>query len=92
MIRSDVMLAWIDDFDPGTVWEIGYFAGYREGMVSGRMIIAFTIHGYGLNLMLSQSVNGVVSGLDAVKALFSVKEPIPFSNAVHQLIWHGKEL
>jgi len=59
---SDVVLAYIDDFDPGTVWEMGL--AYSRDIRT----IAFTTHDYGLNIMLSQSCYGFLKGLDAVDA------------------------
>lgn len=44
------MIAVIDDFDPGTVFEIGYFIGFSKP------VIAYSdIKGRGLNLMLAQA-------------------------------------
>ena len=58
----DLMLAHVDDFDPGTVWEVG--AGYMMGKP---IVMYSTVPGRGLNLMLAQSVVGFISGLDDVK-------------------------
>jgi nucleoside 2-deoxyribosyltransferase len=44
-----VMVAIIDDFDPGTIWEIG--AGYA----ASKRIITISRNGYGLNIMLAFS-------------------------------------
>ena len=58
----DLMLARVDDFDSGTMWEVGY------GYALGKPIVMYsTVPGRGLNLMLAQSVAGFVSGLDDVR-------------------------
>ena len=56
---SDLVLARIDDFDAGTMWEMGY--AFR----SRRPVYAYTtVKGRGLNLMLAQSCKGFICGLD----------------------------
>lgn len=61
--ESDFILARIDDFDPGTIWEIGCAFGSRDGVP----VYAFTtVEGRGLNLMLAQSCMGFLQGLPSV--------------------------
>lgn len=63
----DLILACIDDFDPGTIWEMGY------GHAMGTPIIAYSlVPGRGLNLMLRESVIGFLSGLEQLKQLATV--------------------
>lgn len=60
--QSDLVIARIDDFDPGTMWEIGYAYGCK------RPVYAYTtVEGRGLNLMLAQSCSGFICGLDQLK-------------------------
>ncbi len=61
ILLSSFVLARIDDFDPGTIWEIGY------AFAKNVPVYAFTtVPGRGLNLMLSQSCNGFLQGMDSV--------------------------
>ena len=53
------VLANIDDFDPGTIWEMGF-------AFNSTTVIAFTTHDYGLNIMLAMSCSGFLKGLDEV--------------------------
>jgi nucleoside 2-deoxyribosyltransferase len=47
------MIAVIDDFDPGTIFEIGYFAGYNKPIITYS-----NVKNRGLNLMLAQACIG----------------------------------
>lgn len=49
MSNADFALLNLDDKDTGTAWEFGYFYGKRIPCVS------YSKHGYGANIMLSQS-------------------------------------
>lgn len=58
MTDSDFMIAIIDDFDPGTIFEMGYFC------CQNKRILAYSdVPGRGLNLMLSQSCVGFANRL-----------------------------
>jgi len=58
MNKADLMIAVIDDFDTGTIFEMGFFS------CLGKDILAFSnIPGRGLNLMLSQSCIGFSNGM-----------------------------
>lgn len=70
---SDFVLARIDDFDPGTIWELGFAYGLRFKMredlaeVAMPKVYAYTtVPSRGLNLMLAQSVDGFLQGLSSV--------------------------
>ena len=53
------IIARIDDFDPGTIWEMGY--AYGMGVAT----YAFTtVEGRGLNLMLAASGVKIIQGWD----------------------------
>lgn len=73
--ESDFILARIDDFDPGTVWEVGFAYGLRISDVDGTPLSGYrpkiycytTVEGRGLNLMLAQSSDGFLQGLGAVE-------------------------
>jgi len=69
----EVILARIDDFDPGTVWELGFAHGIRHvsstRLFSSKIprIYAYTtIPSRGLNLMLALGVDGFLQGLPSV--------------------------
>jgi len=49
--ECDAMIAIIDDWDTGTVFEIGYFYGLLKP------IFTYSNHNYGLNVMVRQAVN-----------------------------------
>lgn len=67
--RNQFVLARIDDFDPGTVWEIGY------SYAVGTPVYAFTtVEGRGLNLMLAQSCKGFLVGLESVYTFLKTME------------------
>lgn len=58
---NQFVLARIDDFDPGTMWEIGYAYAVKTP------VYAFTtVEGRGLNLMLAQSCKGFLVGMESV--------------------------
>lgn len=61
--QSDLVLARIDDFDAGTMWEMGYAFRCK------RPVYAYTmVEGRGLNLMLAQSCKGFLRGLNQIEA------------------------
>ena len=65
---SDLMLARIDDFDPGTIWEMGY--GYAHGLP----VVAYSVvPERGLNLMLAQGCIGFINGWDAITEFLADK-------------------
>lgn len=58
MDKTDLMIAVIDGFDAGTVFEMGYFCA------KGKRIVAYSnVKGRKLNLMLSQSCIGFANGI-----------------------------
>lgn len=60
---SDLVLARIDDFDAGTMWEMGY------AFCCKRPVYAYTmVEGRGLNLMLAQSCKGFLRGMNQLEA------------------------
>lgn len=60
--RADLVLAVIDDFDPGTIFEMGH--AYAKGVP----ILAYSnVMGRGLNLMLAQSCIGFANGIEDLK-------------------------
>lgn len=81
---SDLVIARIDDFDAGTMWEMGY--AYR----SKRPVYAYTtVKGRGLNLMLAQSCKGFICGLDEL-AKFMGKDGMVDWNAAQRI--HNGEI
>ena len=61
--RSDVMLAVIDDRDVGTIWEMGFACGN----LCAPWIITYTDQSYGLNVMIQESVEAHVRGIDELR-------------------------
>lgn len=60
------VLARIDDFDPGTIWEVGY--AYKAEIPT----YAFTtVEGRGLNLMLAASGVKIIQGWDKLAAFLA---------------------
>lgn len=55
--KCDLVLACIDDFDAGTMWEIGYAFAHKRPVIAYSMV-----PGRGLNLMLAQSCKGFLNG------------------------------
>lgn len=64
--QAAFVLAVIDDFDPGVVWEIGYASR------AGTPILAYSdVPGRGLNVMLAGSANlGFINGRDDLDKFF----------------------
>lgn len=48
--EADKLIAVTDNYDPGTIFELGLFYGYEDGM-----IITYSPHGYGANVMLKNA-------------------------------------
>lgn len=67
----DVMLAVIDDRDVGTIFEIGYAAAlrklYTEEFGEMRFIITISNKGYGMNVMLRESIDAHLHGLSHLR-------------------------
>jgi nucleoside 2-deoxyribosyltransferase len=60
--KCDIVFARIDDFDPGTMWELGYAFAMK------RPAFAYTVvPDRGLNLMLAQSGLRLVRGWDEIE-------------------------
>lgn len=61
------MLVVIDDFDPGTIWEMGF--AYADGLP----ILAYSdVPGRGLNVMLAGAAKlGFINGRANLKAIFA---------------------
>lgn len=77
--NADLVLARIDDFDPGTMWEIGYAYG-----VSVPVYAYTTVEGRGLNLMLAQSCKGFIKGLDELEEFIGGNGMVSW-NAAHKI-------
>jgi nucleoside 2-deoxyribosyltransferase len=75
IIEADVVLARIDDFDPGTIWELGFSYGVKNLMVPPKIYAYTTVPQRGLNLMLAQGVDGFLQGVPSIlKFLKEMKE------------------
>lgn len=66
MDNADVILACIDDRDPGVMFEIGY------GCASNKIIVTFSDKGYGSNIMISCSSTLHCSSIIDLKNSISV--------------------
>lgn len=64
--KAPLVIARIDDFDTGTIWEMGLAYAYKVP------VIAYTTfpEGRGLNLMLARGCVGFVKGLDRLERFF----------------------
>lgn len=59
--NSDMMIAVVDDFETGTVWEMGYAYG---ALKQDQSVVLFSaVPGRGLNVMLQQSCDCFVIGV-----------------------------
>jgi len=58
------MLAVIDDYDVGMVWECGFAFGIGLGKLP---IVTYTDKDYGLNVMLRQSAAAHIRGVDELR-------------------------
>lgn len=67
--EADLLLAVIDDFDVGVMWEVGYaFARHVP-------IVTHTGRDYGCNLMLAHSIIGHTKSLEAVYDVLEIGNP-----------------
>lgn len=70
---ANCVIAVIDDYDAGTMWEMGYF--YHKGLMNieeESPIITMTNKKYGLNIMLRNSVDAHLYGIDDLLQLTSL--------------------
>jgi len=65
--KCDLMVAVIDGRDTGTIWEMGYAIG------KGVTVISISNEGYGLNIMLAESVQAHTKSLGEM--LYSITYP-----------------
>jgi len=80
---AGVVLARIDDFDPGTIWEVGY------AYAMGKAVVAFTtVPDRGLNVMLAQSCVGIIQGMEKVHR-FLRAETMPGYDWSVVRVWSG---
>lgn len=54
----DTILAVVDGRDAGTTWELGY------AFAKSKRILTYTEEGYGLNVMIQQSVDAHLKGIE----------------------------
>ena len=67
IIESDLMIAVIDDFDTGTVFEMGYASALDK------RIISISDQGHGLNVMLAESVQAHVTDFTKLEKAIYVR-------------------
>lgn len=54
--HCEIMIAVVDDFDPGTMFEWGYFTKKKNNLFDAHnKLVSFSPRGYALNLMLTHS-------------------------------------
>ena len=73
MIRHvDLVVAIIDDFEPGTIFEMGYAKGYEDAWdliatirppIRAKILAYSDVSGRGLNVMLAEACIGFANGL-----------------------------
>ena len=74
--KCDLVLACIDDFDAGTMWEMGY------AYALGKPIYAYSmVPGRGLNLMLAQSSAGFLNGMEQMTKFLGENGMVDFEAA-----------
>lgn len=82
--QCDLVLACIDDFDAGTMWEMGYAYALKKP------VYAYTlVPGRGLNLMLAQSCSGFINGTQQLTRFLSSGGMVDFTEATKT---HGGEI
>lgn len=66
---ADLLIAVIDNFDVGVMWEVGYaFARHVP-------IVTFTAKNYGCNLMLAHSIIAHAKSIDTVRHVLQIGSP-----------------
>lgn len=78
--QSDMVIARIDDFDAGTMWEMGL------AYANKRPVYAYTtVLGRGLNLMLAQSCKGFIRSLSQLQLFMGAHGMVNWSipNKIH---------
>lgn len=73
--KADILVAVIDDFDVGVMWEVGY--AYKAHVP----ILTTTARDYGCNLMLAQSIVGHTKSLAALADALAIGNPRLASDA-----------
>lgn len=82
--QCDLVLACIDDFDAGTMWEMGFAFALKKP------VYAYTlVPGRGLNLMLAQSCAGFINGVPQLTKFLSKGGMVDFTEATKT---HGGEI
>ena len=66
---SGLVIAVIDDFDKGVLWEMGY--AYAKGK---KILVYSDVSGRGMNIMLSQSSVGMVNGIDQLQEWLKISD------------------
>jgi len=73
MQSCNVMLAVVDGRDIGTMFEIGFFTSKRlsEGHKDD-LLVTYTDNSFGLNVMIQQSVDAHLKGLDNLESMLGM--------------------
>ena len=64
MVSAHILFAIVDGRDTGTVYEMGYFKALRDHADHKRYSITYTNENFGLNIMLKESVDAHVVGVN----------------------------
>lgn len=67
LLNCDLVVAVIDDYDTGTVFEIGYFTRIKT-FNPDKKLITYSPKNYGLNVMLQFSVDGHAPDFESLEA------------------------
>jgi nucleoside 2-deoxyribosyltransferase len=62
---ADVVVAVVDDFDRGTIWEMGYACALDKKVIA----ITF-VEGRGMNVMLKEGITVFVCGIEKLRDAF----------------------
>ena len=74
MYVAQTMIAVIDDYDPGTVFEMGYFTRLKSEFPDKRLI-TISNKNYGINIMLKNAINYHVTDVaDLLEAIVSSED------------------
>lgn len=71
MMECNTMLAVVDGRDIGTMFEIGFFTSKRLSQ-KDNLLITFTNNSFGLNVMIQQSVDAHLKGVESLSELLHI--------------------
>lgn len=76
MESSTVLLAFVDGYDAGTMFEVGYFTSLRDSefqsCIFDRYTFTITKENKKVNVMLKESVNGHLTSVDQIESIIQI--------------------